>query len=118
MNELEEKLGSILNDPNMMQQIMGMAKMLSSPQPAKKEPTEQPPASGASSFDPGLLQALSGIAQQSFVDSNQDSLLKALNPYLSSARIAKLERAMHAARMANAASAFLNAGGAKLLTVR
>lgn len=117
MNELEEKLGSILNDPNMMQQIMGMAKMLSSPQPSKKETPEQPP-SVPPALDPGLLQALSGIAQQSFVDSNQDSLLKALNPYLSRSRIAKLERAMHAARMATAASAFLNAGGAKLLTAR
>ena len=118
MSELEEKLGTILKDPNMMEQIMGMAKALSGNQ-EKKEEAEPPSADHASpQFDPRILQALSGISTQGSIDSNQDSLLKALHPYLSQGRIRKLERAMQAAKMANAASAFLNAGGGRLLGLR
>lgn len=120
MSELEEKLGTILNDPNMMQQIMGMAKILSAEQD-KAVPSQTPasPAdSGTSKLDPSLLSAIAGIANQSGVDSDQDCLLKALQPYLSRGRISKLERAMRAARMANVASSFLNAGGGRLLGLR
>jgi len=119
MSELEEKLGNILSDPNMMQQIMGMAKMLSASQQPQQEPQQQeseqptlPP------LDPKLLQALSGMANHGGVDKNQQFLLKALQPYLSRDRISKLERAMGAARMASTASAFLGAGGIRLLSTR
>ena len=119
MSELEEKLGTILSDPNMMQQIMGMAKMLSGAPAEKPEKEPEAPTSGGfPSLDGNMLKALSGIAQQSGIDHQQDSLLKALQPYLSQNRIHKLERAMGAARMASAASAFLNAGGLRLLTQR
>ena len=119
MNELEEKLGTILNDPNMMQQIMGMAKMLSGGQETQIPQESKPAASAVSSKpDDAIVNAISGIARQGGIDSNQDHLLKALQPYLSHGRISKLERAMSAARMANAASAFLNAGGGKLLGLR
>lgn len=117
MSELEEKLGSLLSDPNMMQQIMGMAKMLSaSVPPEQPQETAAPPA--PPQIDGNMLKALSGIANQGGIDSHQDSLLKALHPYLSQNRISKLERAMSAARMASAASAFLNAGGLQLLRTR
>lgn len=118
MSELEEKLGSILSDPNMMQQIMGMARTLSAnqPEPPPQKPQKQEGAQPA--FDPKMLQAISGIARQGGVDSHQQSLLSALQPYLSRERIAKLERAMSAARMAGAASAFLSAGGLQALTRR
>lgn len=117
MSELEEKLGSLLSDPNMMQQIMGMAKMLSaSVPPEQAQEAAVPPA--PPQIDGNMLKALSGIANQGGIDSHQDSLLKALHPYLSQNRISKLERAMSAARMASAASAFLNAGGLQLLRTR
>lgn len=118
MSELEEKLGSILSDPNMMQQIMGMAKMLSgdAPQTEQKQETAPPPT--VPQIEPNMLKALSGIANQGGIDQHQDSLLKALHPYLSQNRISKLERAMRAARMATAASTFLNAGGLQLLKSR
>ena len=117
MSELEEKLGSILSDPNMMQQIMSMAKMLSGDQ-AEPQKQEAPPPTPIPQLDGNLLQALSGIASRSGIDQHQDSLLKALHPYLSQSRIGKLQRAMSAARMASAASAFLNAGGLGLLNMR
>jgi len=120
MSELEEKLGTILNDPNMMQQIMGMAKMFSSTQedtPPSAAPSI-PNTGSIPNLDPKLLSTIAGIAGNGGIDSDQDCLLKALQPYLSRGRISKLERAMSAARMANAASAFLNAGGGKLLGLR
>lgn len=117
MSELEEKLGNILSDPNMMQQIMGMAKMLSGQQPETPK-QEIPPTPPMPQIDGNMLKALSGIASQGGIDQHQDSLLKALHPYLSQNRIGKLERAMSAAKMASAASAFLNAGGLGLLNMR
>lgn len=117
MSELEEKLGSILSDPNMMQQIMSMAKMLSGNQ-VEPQKQETPPPPPTPQLDGNLLNALSGIASGGGIDQNQDTLLRALHPYLSPNRISKLERAMSAAKMASAASAFINAGGLGLLNMR
>lgn len=119
MGELEAKLGQLLSDPEKMKQIMDMAKMLSLGQPSQQEPQKaepEPPA--APPFDPQLQQILSKVANQGYVDSNQQALLKALKPYLHQDRIQKLERAMGAAKVATAASAFLSAGGIRLLTSR
>lgn len=121
MSEMEEKLGAILNNPQMMQQIMGMAQALGASQPQKEEPKQQQsPAATPQmpNLDPRMLQSLAGITRQSGMDTNQQALLKALSPYLSRSRVNKLERAMRAARMASAASAFLNAGGLQMLTGR
>lgn len=117
MSELEEKLGSVLNNPQLMQQIMSIAQSIGtqSSQPASQEPKQEEPVP---IFDPGLLKSLTGMAGQNQVDGNQQALLNALCPYLSRGRVEKLERAMRAARLAGAASAFLNAGGLNLLSGR
>lgn len=114
MSELEEKIGSVLNNPQLMQQILTMAQSLGTPQPEPQPPKEEP----APIFDPGLMQRLAGMVGQNRVDGNQQALLNALCPYLSRDRVSKLERAMRAARLAGAASAFLNAGGLNLLSGR
>lgn len=120
MDEMEEKLGSILSNPQLMQQIMTMAQSLgqsSAPSPAPDPPPrEDPPA--LPQIDLGMVQKLSGLAGQSGVDRNQQALLKALGPYLSRDRVSKLERAMRAAKMAKLASAFLGSGGLQLLSGR
>ena len=106
MSELEEKLGSILSNPQMMQQIMSMAQAMGSP---PEEPPRQDPAAPAlPGLDPGMLQKIAGMARSSGVDGNQKALLNALGPYLSRDRVGKLEKAMRAAKMATIASAFLN----------
>ncbi len=120
MSELEEKLGSILSNPQMMQQIMAMAQAMgnasqSSPPPP---PEAEPQAPSMPSFDPKLLQSLAGMAEKSGVDQNQQTLLNALCPYLSQNRVHKLEKAMRAAKIAGFASSFLNSGGLQLLTGR
>ncbi len=115
MSELEEKLGSVLNNPQLMQQIMAMAQSLGASQP-QSPPKQESPA--PPNLDPKLLQNIAGLARQGNVDSNQQALLCALGPYLSRERVGKLERAMKAARMAGAASVFLNSGGLQLLNGR
>jgi len=117
MSELEEKLGSVLNNPQLMQQIMSMAQSLGAAQP-QQQPQAQPPKEEPPAVDPRVLQGLAGLAKQNGVDSNQQALLKALSPYLSRDRVGKLERAMRAARMAGMASSFFQSGGLQLLTMR
>ena len=114
MDQMEDKIGAILNNPQMMQQIMSMAQSLGQspqqPQPKQESPTPD--------FDPAMLQKLSSLASRGNVDSNQRALLNALHPYLSSRKVAKLERAMRAAKVAQMASGFLGQGGLSLLTGR
>lgn len=111
MDDLENKLGAILSNPEMMGRIMSLAQSFSPPdtQPQQEKKSE-PETQGFPELDLSMLQKLSGAARQSGIDQNQKSLLKALSPYLSSRRISKLERAMRAAKMANVAGIFLNSG--------
>ena len=110
MEDLQSSMGAILNDPQMMQKIMAMAQSLGAPQ-APAPPPEMPSMAG---IDMGMLQQISGLAQQSAIDPDQQNLLQALAPYLSGERIGKLEKAMRAARMARFASSFLGAEGMAL----
>lgn len=106
MSELEDKLTSVMNDPAMMQKIMSLAQSLGSSPP----PPEEPPKKDAAPFpeiDMAMLQKLSGFASQSGIDRNQQALLHALAPYISHHRVAKLERAMRAAKMAGFATSLL-----------
>lgn len=115
MDEMADKLGSILNDPQMMQQIMNMAQTLgqSPPTPPPQVPPapEPTPYSGqnlSAGMDTAMLQRLYAIARQSGIDKDQQALLRALGPYLSRERIAKLEKAMRAARLAALAATALS----------
>ena len=115
MSEMEDKLNSVLGNPQMMQQIMSMAQTLSQSPSPQNEPIKK---AEAPQIDLALVQKLSGLAGQSTIDSNQRALLQALHPYLSHNRVIKLEKAMRAAKMAKLASGFLNQGGLSLLTGR
>lgn len=128
MEGMEEKLGAILENPQLMQQIMQLAQSVNAPNPSQsREPPkkEEPPPKASlpdpdtgAGLDPAMLVKLAGIAGKSNIDSNQKALLRALTPYLSRNRVAKLEKAMRAAKIASMASAFLNSGGMKLLSGR
>lgn len=120
MAEMEEKLGAILKDPQMMQQIMAMARSINQPQkeeqPANGEKECQSPSLPA--LDPALVGKLAGLLGQSGIDRDQRTLLRALTPYLSNERIGKLEKAMQAAKLARMASVFLSQGGLATMTGR
>ena len=101
MEDMENKLGAILGNPEMMQKIMSLAQNFQQEQPKDPAPSPFP------DMDPGMLQQLLGFAQQSGIDQQQQALLQALRPYLAQQRLSKLERAMQAARMAGMATTLL-----------
>lgn len=112
MENLEEKLNAMLSNPQMMQQVMAMAQNLGlgtppAPEPAPPQPSQAPQFQG---IDLSMLQKFSGIAQNSAIDQNQQTLLHALSPYLTGDRIGRLEKAMRAARMAKFATGLLGQG--------
>lgn len=113
-NNLEEKVNAILSNPEMMQKIQAMAQSLGASQ-AQKPENEAPKAP---EIDFSMLQKLGALAGQTGIDSNQQTLLAALAPYMSQHKVAKLEKAMRAARMAQLASSFLGNGGLKMLSGR
>jgi len=128
MDEMEDKLGAILGNPQLMQQIMTMAQSLGQSQPQPPMPAQsQPPLPEVSrsafnmnglGMDPAMLQRILGIARQSGIDKNQQALLRALSPYIGTDRIQKLERAMRAAKIANAATSVLRSSGIPLFSGR
>ena len=114
MSELEEKLNALMSNPQLMQQIAAMAQNMGSAAQAPQEET----APFMPAMDPQQIRSLMQTANANSVDRNQQALLQALSPYLRASRIHKLERAMRAAKLAGAASVFLNSGGLQLLTGR
>lgn len=119
MEGIEEKLNSILGNPEMMSQIMNMAQGLGAGQQEKADLPPEPQGSLIpGSLDPAMLQKIAYAAQNSGIDSQQQALLKALRPYLSQQRLSKLEKAMRAAKLAGLATTFLGSGGLSFLTGR
>jgi len=113
MDEMEEKLGAILNDPETMGKIMAMAQSLGA-----QEPKQDKGAAPEPMPDLGMLKNLSGLTRQAGIDKQQQALLRALNPYLSGQRLKKLENAMRAAKMARMAVSVLGIQGGKFPTGR
>ena len=117
MDDLEAKMGAVLSNPEAMQKIMALAQSLNlsgkdnsqgpSQKPEQKEHAQESTAPSLPALDLSMIQKLSGLAGQHSIDKNEQTLLKALGPYLSRERISKLEKAMRAAKMARMASTFL-----------
>lgn len=108
MAGLEEQLGAILNNPQMMSSLMQMAQSLGASQPPQPEaPQNQNPIADLG-IDIGLLQKIGAMAQSSNIDAQQKNLLSALTPYLHQDRISRLEKAMRAARLARFATSALS----------
>ena len=104
MAEFDDKLNSILGNPDAMAQIMQLAQSLGGGQesqqpspPPPQAPPAAPPAAGGgdlhSSLDRGLHP---NIHKQ---NSNARQLLFALRPYLKEERQEKVERALQLARL-------------------
>ena len=127
MSELDDKLNSILSNPAMMQQIMSLAQALNQSE-AQQPPPQQPPAQQpqvtqpqipqdhfAPTYDrglnPNLLSKIATLMQRGSIDKTQEALLRALRPYLNNQKLEKLERAMHAAKMAGIASEMVTTRG-------
>ena len=136
MAEFDEKLNSILSNPDAMSQIMQLAQSLGGdgqsaapPPPGQPDPQQAPawgppppqqtPPSGGGDLlssllgggglDPGLLSRLLPLIQElgGQRDSNARNLLYALRPYLRSDRQEKVERALQLARLFHLGKKFL-----------
>lgn len=116
MDEMEDKIGAILNNPQMMQQIMSMAQAMSAaPAPPSIKPSSLSPTDALPEPDLAMIQKLSSIATQSSIDKREQALLRALGAYLSGDRIHRLEKAMRAAKMAKMASSVIGPRGLSLI---
>jgi len=102
MEDMESKIGAILNNPQMMEQIMSLAQNLGSEQAAAPPPVQE----GMPEIDLAMVQRMTSLIGKTGIDGKQRALLQALGPYLSSQRIHKLEKAMRAAKLAGMASVF------------
>lgn len=111
MDDMEDKIGAILGNPQMMQQIMTMAQSLGSQQPQPEPPRQEPQPQQMPQLDLALVQKLSGLARQSGIDQREQALLCALQAYLTGDRVARLERAMRAAKMAKLATTMIGQQG-------
>lgn len=107
MEDMESKLGAILGNPQMMEQIMSLAQSFQS------DPAPPPPSTGDAvpEIDFATIQKLTSVIGKTGIDPQQKALLKALSPYLSNQRIQKLEKAMRAAKLAGMASVFFKGTG-------
>lgn len=138
MAEFDEKLNSLLSNPEAMAQIMQMAQSLSGGQaqqpvqqvpqappqqpvqPPPPPPLQQAPSPGGSplsalssltgGMDPAMLSKLLPLIQElgSQNDSNARQLLYALRPYLKPDRQEKIERALQLARLFHMGKKFLS----------
>ena len=110
MAEFEDKLNSILSNPELMGQIMSMAGSLnqqSAPPPSPPKP--QPPA--GLPFDPGAMAGMMNMLKATQLDPKQKHLIQALRGFVPEDRLVRLEKAMQASLIAKFASAAMNQGG-------
>lgn len=128
MNEWEEKLNTLLSDPDAMSQVVNMAQALSAqmggnapqgegnaappttPQNASPPPDAGNPFSQLGSIDPELLQRLIPVIKQMnrSESSETSAFLYALRPFLRPSRRDKVDRAVQLARMIHLAKTFFN----------
>ena len=132
MAEFDDKLNSLLSNPDAMAQIMQLAQSISGgsseappPPPQQPQPAPQPfsppqqtapPAGNMASplfalgnMDPKLMMKLLPLIQElgSGQDSDARRLLYALSPYLKPERQEKIERALQLARLFHIGRQFL-----------
>lgn len=123
MGEWEEKLNTLLSDPEAMAQVMEMAQSLSqqlggsggeaprgdTPRETNGSADTGDLASLLSGLDPALLKRLPALlAQLNRPESGETAaLLHALRPFLKPERQGKLDRAAQLARLIHLGKAFL-----------
>ena len=125
MAEFDDKLNSILGNPDAMAQIMQLAQSLGGGQESQQPsppPPQAPPAAPQASGGGDLLSSLAGGLDPKFLmrlmpliqelggqqNSNARQLLFALRPYLKEERQEKVERALQLARLFHLGRKFLS----------
>lgn len=121
MDDLEQRIQSVLSDPEQMQQVLNMARAfgVSIPESGEPEAREQespppaqdiPPQPGVDAFSEPVSQLLQ---QAGKLEKRQENLLNALKPFLKPNRREKIDRAMQVARLSHLAGYALRSRGDK-----
>lgn len=108
MAEFEDKLQSILGNPELMGQIMHMAGAMNQQQ--QPPPPPSPPSAGLP-FDPGAMAGMMQMLQATQLEPRQRNLIQALRGFVPDDRLTRLEKAMQASLIARFASSAMNRGG-------
>lgn len=111
MSDFEDKLESILGNPQAMEQIMSLAQSLGgsshSAESSHSEPVSAPKSApglldglGLGEIDPRIITgAMQLLSQYRNNDDDRVALLNALRPFLKEQRYAKLDKAIQIARL-------------------
>ena len=100
MNELEEQINRVLNDPEQLEQITRLARSFMGGEGNQASESPMPDAETLSRLR-GLLDTGGG---------RERALIEAMKPYLSEKRRVKLDKAMRIARLAGLAGRALGEG--------
>ena len=124
MDELARALRAVLDDPAQLRELRELAGSMgfsvpqaqpeSAPAPTPPEPEpvpEPPPAPAPFQQQPPPEPAAAMLRQAGKMDKRQEALLLALKPFLRKERQEKIDRALHAARLASLASLALKNRG-------
>ena len=124
MDELERALRAVLDDPAQLQELRELAGSMGfpvpqaqpEPEPAPQAPQPEPvpePEPARAVFQQQTLPepAAAMLRQAGKADKRQEALLLALKPFLRKERQEKIDRALHAARLASLASLALKNRG-------
>lgn len=111
MGDFEEKLESILNNPQAMSQIMSLAQSLGGGSSAQSAPPQEEPSPPSPSspdlgltLDPKLLGSIASLmGQYNRNDDQRVALLNALRPFVKEQRYEKLDKAIQIAKLSRVA---------------
>ena len=115
MSEFEDKLQSILGNPDAMSQIMSLAQSFGGNAPdqsAPEAPIEEPasPFSMLGDLDPRLLQVgMQLLSEYNAGDDRKTALLTALRPFVKEERYSKVDQAIQIAKLARVIRVALDA---------
>ena len=124
MDDLERALRAVLDDPAQLQELRELAGSMGfsvpqaqqEPEPATQatqpEPVPEPEPARAVFQQQALPEPAAAMLRQAGkMDKRQEALLLALKPFLRKERQEKIDRALHAARLASLASLALKNRG-------
>lgn len=116
MDDINEKLNTLLSDPDSMARIMQLAQQLSGGSGGQQTAAPSPPPPAAPpavpNIDPQLIARFLPLIQEFSRDNSQTTqLLYALRPFLKDGKQEKVERAARLARLICIGKRFLTEGG-------
>lgn len=104
MSELEDKINSLLSDPEQMEKITQMARSLMGGAPQAETESREDDMPGGLGIDAASLQRLGRMLSRGAGQKPQErALLEAMKPYLSEKRRSKMDKAIKLARLAKIA---------------